>query len=176
MAQAALTSDRTCCIRCGNPYRPPIWGRDYLCPVCANPLHGAQRRAMQRLSPWLLAAIVPLLLLGGVARLAAARPFRMANGMRGIQTGAPPQPPRMPRAFRRHLLQKAEFLKADLRRKPDSVVLLARLAETYLFLAVLERDRSGSEVGRWQQEALRVTRQLRRVSPDLAAQLDVDIL
>src|SRR4051794_1067904 len=37
-------SERSGCRRCGSPYRPPRWGREYLCGACGRPLRPRRRK------------------------------------------------------------------------------------------------------------------------------------
>jgi tetratricopeptide (TPR) repeat protein len=62
-------------------------------------------------------------------------------------------PVELPPRFGEHLKEKVRLLSEDLRQAPDHPVLLTRLAEADLYLAVLYRERNRREAARWLREA-----------------------
>lgn len=157
------------CPQCGALQRRPRWRRDYACGVCGVPFNGVRRRF--RLPGWVAAVVA--VILGATLVVGAAR--ARFNGRVGVVAADPiVRPVRLPPNPRGKVLRKVDYVQADLRHAPDNVPLLTRLAEYYLYLAVLDADSPGQH-RRYLQLCEKTTARLRRLAPEIAAQLDIDL-
>lgn len=140
MTTAPLVAEHACG-RCGTPYRPPRWPRNYACGACGTPLRltAAAPRPQLRLPSWLLGFLGVLLLAAAVIGAATGRALE-----RRAARAAPPRTDEVALSarFPELVQEKLTLLRADLERFPSDPILLTRLAECYLFLAVYHRDTS----------------------------------
>lgn len=157
------------CPQCGALQRRPRWGRVYACGGCGMPFSGVRRRFS--LPGWVAAGVA--VLLGATLVIGAAR-ARFSGRVDVVAAEAIARPVRLPPNPRGKVLRKVEYILADLVHDPDNVPLLTRLAEYYLYLAVLNAESPGQH-RHYLQLCEKTTARLRRLAPEIAAQLDIDL-
>lgn len=167
-------SDRVACCHCGQVYRTPTWGRDYLCPGCARPLAGRRHPAKPssgRLAGGVLGAVVVLGVGVGLFRFATDR---LEQNRRAALPQAEVIPPVVPpEDMETRVKQKLAILQQDLAVEPHSAYLLWRCGDLSLSLALLYRDTRPADADRWLKRAEGYSTRLDRAIPGTTAHQDL---
>lgn len=164
------------CTRCGAGYRPSKFTRPCQCPVCGHALGASSPRRTLQISPVLTYAAIALSLGVGITALAARNLTDRQERPSRVSTPADEQSlavSELPKGFEELIRQKLRLLKKDLAVSPQDPVLLAAIADTHLYAAVLARDTPGKDVESQQhlQAAMKYTRELAARSPMSAGHL-----
>lgn len=171
MSDAALETMPAACGRCGNPYRPPVWGREYMCAACGQPLRPRPDSRRFSVSPWVLYGLGAVLVGGAVIQFSLERLNRrlpiVSQDSPAAMTATPPE--------RDRLLQKIRLLEADLQVQPERVALLREACRHHLMLVVLVRATQPEVAEKSLRKAGEYARRLRTRSP-LAAQEYDDLI
>lgn len=171
MSSAELPPAQTC-PHCGNPYRTPIWGREYLCPACASPLSEAlpRRPGGKRLRSAAY-ALLALVAVGGGARAVAQwrghPPMATSSSSDEVRQVLPAA------GTETRIRERLRLIQADLQVDPKYPLLLGRATECCLALALLERERDPDQARRWIDQAALYLRPLKAQGIRAASELDL---
>src|SRR4051794_14350844 len=127
--------ESTGCRQCGSPYRPPQWGREYLCGACGRPLQRRRRRRWHVPLPLICIGLL-VGLTAVVGRVGADRTAAFA-ARPAAETAAARVP--LPQRLHEQVRERLRWLALDLREAPDHPLLLSETASAYVYLAALDR-------------------------------------
>ncbi|HTE19218.1 MAG TPA: hypothetical protein VK689_12655, partial [Armatimonadota bacterium] len=153
--------------------RAPQWGREYACPACGRPLHASAPRKRLTIPPWVGYGLGIALIGGAVVQVASDR--ITTTQTRSLPSVAAPEPVRLHPAFEQRVKEKIRFLAEDLRHAPNDGVLLVRLVECYLYLAVLKRDTDPRDSAQWIRHASDLLPRVRKTHEVEATFLEEDL-
>lgn len=156
------------CTGCGAVHRTIRRPGHYACARCGLPLDARRR---WRFPAWGIPVLATLL--GGLLIIGAAR-ARLKPAPAAELAPPPPVGARLPPDAANRLLRKIDLVRADLAIDPAHVPLRTRLAEYYLYLSLILKEKPAASE-KYRRLCAREVQRLKQAAPEVGIQLEIDL-